>query len=187
MAGGVPVVTAPAEIDVTTAGQLRAMLAGWAARGHTTVVVDLTGTQFCDSAGLMVLVRAHQQALAQGGGLLLVLPAGGSVARIFTVTGLDRAIPHFTGLEQALARVPEGTVRPRGPGPSPGMRSRAERNSPGPEGPEERLWQMESRTNRQHLSASCCWHRPGHARGQSHRRGPGHGRLMPARDAPAWA
>src|SRR5437867_12831890 len=79
MAGGVPVVTAPAEIDATTAGQLRAVLAAWAARGHTTVVVDLAGTQFCDSAGVTVLVRAHQQALAAGGELRVVLPASGSV------------------------------------------------------------------------------------------------------------
>ena len=132
MIGGVPVVTAPAEIDVTTAGQLRAMLAEWAARGYTTLVVDLTGTEFCDSAGLTVLVWAHNQALAEGGGLRLVLPASGSLPRIFTVTDLDGLIPHFTGLEQALAQVPEGRVRPRGPRPSPGMRSRAERASPGP-------------------------------------------------------
>ena len=130
MAYGVPVVTAPLEIDVTTAGQLRAMLAEWAVRGHTTLVVDLTGTQFCDSAGLSVLVRAHKQALDQGGGLRLVLPASGSVPRIFTMTGLDGVIPHFTGLEQALAQVPDGSVRPRGPRRSPGMRSSAGCSNP---------------------------------------------------------
>jgi anti-sigma B factor antagonist len=134
MVGGVPVVTAPAEIDITTAGQLRAMLAAWATRGYTTLVVDMTGTQFCDSAGLTVLVRAHKQALAGNGELRLVLPASGSVPRIFTLTGLDQLIPHFTGLEQAVAQVPDGRVRPRGPRPSPGMRSRAKRNSAGPGG-----------------------------------------------------
>jgi anti-sigma B factor antagonist len=129
IAGDVPVVTAPAEIDITTAGQLRATLAGWAARGHVTVVVDLAGTQFCDCAGLGVLVRAHQQALAAGGGLRVVLPASGPVPRIFILTGLDRMIPHFTILEQALAQVPDGRVRPRGPRPSPGMRSRTEHDA----------------------------------------------------------
>lgn len=133
MTGGVPVVTAPAEIDITTAGQLRAMLAAWAARGHTTVVVDLTGTEFCDSAGLTVLVRAHKQALAAGGELRLVVPADGSLPRVFTVTGLDQWMPPFTGLEQALAQMPDGRARPRGPRPSPGIRSRAERNNPSPE------------------------------------------------------
>jgi anti-anti-sigma factor len=104
VADGVPVVTAPAQIDVTTSAQLWAMLAPWAALGRATLVVDLTGTEFCDSAVLTVLVRAHKQALAGDGGLRLVLPADGIVVRIFTLTGLDRMIPHFATLEQALAQ-----------------------------------------------------------------------------------
>ena len=131
MVGGVPVVTAPAEIDVTTAGQLRAMLAEWASRGHTTVVVDMTGTQFCDSGGLTVLVRAHKRAQTDGGELRVVLPASGTLPRIFTLTGLDQWIPNFTRLEQAVGPVPDGRARPRRrPRPSPGMRSRTERPSP---------------------------------------------------------
>ena len=113
MAGGVPVVTAPAEIDTTTAGQLRAILFEWHTRGHATVVVDMTGTQFCDSAGLRELVRVHKRARAEGGELRLVLPVGGAVRRVFTVTGLDRLIPHFTVLEQALAQVPANGGRSR--------------------------------------------------------------------------
>jgi anti-sigma B factor antagonist len=111
----VPVARAPAEMDVTTAGQLRAMLAQRAERGHATQIVDLTGTEFCDSAGLTVLARAHKQALADGGELRLVLPAGGSVVRIFTLTGLDGVIPHFTTLEQALAQLPAAASPPRRP------------------------------------------------------------------------
>jgi hypothetical protein len=37
MVGGVPVVIAPAEIDTSTAGELRAILLEWHGRGHTTV------------------------------------------------------------------------------------------------------------------------------------------------------
>jgi anti-sigma B factor antagonist len=109
MAGGVPVVTAPAEIDTTTAGQLRAILVAWHCRGHTTVIVDLTGTQFCDSAGLRELVVAHKRAVADGGGLRLITPAEGVFLRIFTATGLDGIIPHFATLGQALAQVPAVT------------------------------------------------------------------------------
>lgn len=60
-------VAAPAEIDTTTAGQLRAVLFEWQTQGYTTVVVDLTGTQFCDSTGLRELVWAHKRAVADGG------------------------------------------------------------------------------------------------------------------------
>jgi anti-sigma B factor antagonist len=118
MAGGVPVVTTPAEIDMTTAGQLRAILFDWHSRGHATVVVDMTSTQFCDCAGLRELVLAHERAVREGGGLRLVIPAGGVVLRVFTVTGLDRLIPRFTALEQALAEVPAApgrTLRPGAP------------------------------------------------------------------------
>jgi anti-sigma B factor antagonist len=134
MVRGVPVVAAPKETDASNADWLRAVLLEAASRGQVTLVVDMTDTQFCDSAGVSVLVRVHKQALVEGGELRLVLPASGSVPRIITVTGLDGVIPHFTGLEQALAQVPDGRVRPRGPRRSPGMRSRAERNSPGPGG-----------------------------------------------------
>jgi anti-anti-sigma factor len=59
---GVAVVTAPAEIDITTADQLRAVLLYKATQGHVTVVVDMTRTRFCDSCGLHTLLRAHRLA-----------------------------------------------------------------------------------------------------------------------------
>jgi len=114
---GVPVVTAPSEIDATTVGQLRTILLEWESRGHTIMVVDMTRTQFCDSAGLRELVRAHKRALAEGGALRLVMPADGAVRRVLDVTGLDRLIPHFAGLEQALEQVPVAAGRAPRPGP----------------------------------------------------------------------
>jgi anti-sigma B factor antagonist len=71
---GVPVVAAPAEIDASNADWLRAVLLEAACRGHGTFVVDMTGTQFCASAGVGALVRAHTRALAEGGELRLVIP-----------------------------------------------------------------------------------------------------------------
>ena len=106
MINGVAVVTAPAEVDITTADQLRAVLLYKATQGHATVVVDMTGTRFCDSRGLHTLLRAHKLALADGGGLRLVVPADGAVPRIFTLMRLDRFIPCFASLQEALARQP---------------------------------------------------------------------------------
>jgi anti-sigma B factor antagonist len=105
----VPVVTAPEEIDITTAYRLRAALAA-AVRGHATVVVDMTRTNSCDTAGLHVLVRAHRRALARGGELRLVLPRP-DVRRLFAITGLDRVIRQFASLDEALAQTPAGANR----------------------------------------------------------------------------
>src|SRR5262249_61189631 len=119
MAGGVRGAGAAAEIDATTIGQLRVILLKWHTRGQFTAVLDMTGTRFCDLAGLRELVRAHKRAVAEDGELRLVLPADGAVRRVFTFTGLDRIIPHFTALEQALAQVP-AVGGPPPPGPHPG-------------------------------------------------------------------
>jgi anti-anti-sigma factor len=56
---GMPVVTAPEEIDITNAAGLRAALLEAAAHESRTLVVDMAQTQFCDSAALNVLVRAR--------------------------------------------------------------------------------------------------------------------------------
>jgi anti-sigma B factor antagonist len=103
--GGVPVVTVPEEIDITNAAGLRAALLEAAAHGSRTLVADMTQTQFCDSAGLNVLVRAHKRARADGGELLLVICTA-AVLRIFAVTGIGHLIPNFPNLQQALAPAP---------------------------------------------------------------------------------
>ncbi len=100
---GVPVVATPDEIDITNATGLRTALLEASAQGHGTFVVDMSGAQFCDSAGLHVLVRAHKQSQAEGGEMLLVVPAP-RVLRVFAITGVDRLIPNFSSLGEALAQ-----------------------------------------------------------------------------------
>ena len=95
MINGVPVVEAPEEIDICNAEQLRIVLLEAGSRGPATIVVDMTRTRFCDSSGFSVLAGAHKRALAEGGGLRLVIPADSRVLRIFTVIGLGRFIPRF--------------------------------------------------------------------------------------------
>lgn len=119
MIDGVPVVTAPPEIDITTADQLRAALLDSASRGRATVVLDLTGTRFCDSYGLHALLRAHKLAQADGGELRLVTPADGIVPRIFALMCLDRLVPCFASLKEALSTTPAAANQgrdARGPG-----------------------------------------------------------------------
>ena len=100
---GIPVVAAPEEIDITNAEALRAALLEAAANGHDRLVVDMTRTQFCDSSGLHTLIAAHKRAEAEGPEVLLVIP-GPAVLRVFALTGMDRVIPNFTSLPEALTR-----------------------------------------------------------------------------------
>jgi len=130
MVNGVPVVAAPAEIDISNADWLRAVLLQVADSGHARFVVDMTRTHFCASSGIGVLVRAHKQALADGGELRLVMPTDYSVLRVFAITGIDQVIPNFTGLEEALEPAPAAATRRRPPKPGrskAGMRTPADR------------------------------------------------------------
>ncbi len=106
---GVPVVTAPADIDITNAEQLRTVLLEATAR-YPAVVVDMTCTRFCDSSGIHTLLRAHKRALAGGGELRLAVPADGAVLRIMNLTCLDRFIPCFSSVADAVAPTPAAAV-----------------------------------------------------------------------------
>jgi anti-sigma B factor antagonist len=98
---GVPVVTVPEEVDLTNATGLRVALLEAAADGAPAVVVDMTRTRFCDSAGLRARVSAHKQALAEGGEVLLAV-RGAAVSRVLELTGIDRVLLSFASLDEAL-------------------------------------------------------------------------------------
>jgi anti-anti-sigma factor len=113
MIGGVPVVAAPQEIDAANAESFRKILLYAADHVHATVVVvNVTGTRFCDSAGAAVLAWTHGYAVARGGDLLLVAPASAAVLRVFALTGIDRLIPNFADLQEALEDAQAVVPRP---------------------------------------------------------------------------
>jgi anti-sigma B factor antagonist len=104
--GGVPVVAAPEEIDVTTADEFHVVLLEAAGREHPVVVVDMSQTRFCDSSALHALLRANKRAVSEGSELHLVVPADGAVPRIMRLMCLDQFIPSFPSLDEALAHAP---------------------------------------------------------------------------------
>ena len=99
---GLPVVSAPVEVDVSNADGLRQLLLACADEGHAVLVVDMSETAFCDSTGLHQLVRAHQRATAAGGEVRLVITAP-TVLRLFSIVGIDRFFPIFKSLDEAVA------------------------------------------------------------------------------------
>ncbi|MFY9930245.1 MAG: STAS domain-containing protein [Streptosporangiaceae bacterium] len=101
MTGGVPVVVAPEEIDITNAAELRSALLHAAARGCPTIVLDMAQTTFCDSAGLHALLGAHQRAQSEGAEVRFVV-TGAAVRRILALTAMDRLLSVYTSLDDAL-------------------------------------------------------------------------------------
>ena len=108
---GQAVVATPDEIDLRNADAFRAALDTAVAGNQPVVVVDMSGTEFCDSTGLNVLVRAQKQADADGRQLRLVV-RGPALQRILTVSGMGRLFQIFDNLDQAVeAASPDHAVR----------------------------------------------------------------------------
>jgi len=111
MMSGIPVVTAPSVIDVDNTTMLDGAIRS-AAQGHSTVVVDLGRTIICLSAGVHVLSRRHQQAVAEGGELRLVIRTA-SLLRFLAVFGVDQMFPIFGTLAEALDERPAVVIPPQ--------------------------------------------------------------------------
>jgi anti-sigma B factor antagonist len=102
---GVPVVSAPEEIDImNSTALLSALLAAAAlANGNRTLVVDMTRTRFCDVSGVRTLLAAGKRVQSDGGRMLVAVTAS-AVLRVFELTGIDGMIPSFASLDEALAQ-----------------------------------------------------------------------------------
>ena len=102
--GQAAVATLPVEIDIANAGQVREDLLTVLNRGPDLLIVDMTGTTFCDSAGVNALVRAYKRADACGARMRLVVSAP-AVRRVLAVTGVDRLIGTCPSVAAALDAV----------------------------------------------------------------------------------
>src|SRR3984957_4916507 len=105
--GRTAVVAVPAELDLTIADGLRDALLGALNAGALGLVVDMTVTTFCDSAGITAITRAVRRAAPP----LAVPPT--PVLRVFDLVGIDRLIDIHPDVDAALASLPDqaGNVR----------------------------------------------------------------------------
>ncbi len=106
--GRTAVVHMPAEIDLTVADELREALLALLNQGALGLIVDMTGTTFCDSAGITALVRASRRAAANGATMRLAVTAS-TVLRVFTLVGIDRLIDIHPSVSAARASLPDQT------------------------------------------------------------------------------
>jgi anti-anti-sigma factor len=99
--GPAAVVSLPAEIDLTNAEAVTAQVRASLEPGATAVIADLTGTVFCDSAGIRQLLVARDLAEASGARLLLAAPEDGAVRRVLRVTGMHQLLPSYPTVQAA--------------------------------------------------------------------------------------
>jgi anti-sigma B factor antagonist len=104
--GRTAVVTLPTEIDITVADGAREALLSVLNQGASGLVVDMTVTTFCDSAGITAIGRAARRAAATGATMRLAA-ASQPVLRVFSLVGIDRVIDIHPTVEEARASLPD--------------------------------------------------------------------------------
>ena len=78
-----------------------------------TVIADMTGTRFCDSSGISMLVLAHRKAMTNNAELRLVALST-AVLRALTLVRIDYLLPVYPSLADALLpEPPPGTATAR--------------------------------------------------------------------------
>jgi len=88
------------DADLASAARLRATLAEATLTSPSWLVLDVSGLDFIDSTGLGVLVGALRRVRAGGGDMRVAAPQAG-IARVFSVTGLDRVFGVFPSVDDA--------------------------------------------------------------------------------------
>ncbi len=98
----VPVARAREDIDAANARRLGDELTGCLAATADHLVLDLTDTQYVDSAGIDMLFRLNERLRQRRAKLLLVIAPGSPLLRLAEIVGLPRAIAIHDSVEQAL-------------------------------------------------------------------------------------
>jgi anti-sigma B factor antagonist len=100
----VAIVTLRGEHDLHSWSEVTLALANASQRPH--VLVDLSACTFLDSSMLTVLLVAAKQLRLRGGALLVAVPAGAQVRRIFELMNVDTLVAVHETIASALADLP---------------------------------------------------------------------------------
>jgi anti-sigma B factor antagonist len=101
---GVRVVEINGELDIATSPRVRELLSAAASDGDRPIVLDLTGCTFIDSTGLATLLHGTKPA-QNGESNVAIASLGGEVRKLLELTAIDRTIPVFDAVDQAVAAV----------------------------------------------------------------------------------
>jgi anti-anti-sigma factor len=101
--GETAVAAVAGEVDASNAPDVGEALRALVTNRSTELVVDLTPTEYLDSAGINLMFALGDELRARQLTLRLVIAPASPVARMLTITSLDRAYPTYATLAEALS------------------------------------------------------------------------------------
>jgi anti-anti-sigma factor len=91
------------EVDVSNAGSLESEIADSVANTADGLVLDLTETEYFDSAGIRMLFELRGRLTGRRQSLHVVVPSEALILGALLVTEVDQLVPIHDTLEEALA------------------------------------------------------------------------------------
>ncbi|MBP2319635.1 anti-anti-sigma factor [Kibdelosporangium banguiense] len=110
--GPVAVVHVSGEVDISTIDTMSEYVLDHLAQTPPALVIDLSGVVFMGSAGLGLLIEAHQQA-DRTATTLRIVATSPPVLRPLEISGLLDLLPVRRTLTEALEGLPKGSSLPR--------------------------------------------------------------------------
>jgi anti-anti-sigma factor len=98
------------ELDIASAPALREQLLGLLTPATSLLIIDLSAVSYADASGLAVLVGTGRRAGLLGGHLRLAAPPP-EVARVLSLTGLDRHLDISPTVRAAMTSPPRSERR----------------------------------------------------------------------------
>lgn len=104
--GDVGIARVEGEIDASNVDDISDRLRAMVSNRSFALVVDLTGIEYVDSAGINLLFSLAEELRGRQQRLTLVVRETSPIARMFALTGLNRTVPTHGTLDAALASLP---------------------------------------------------------------------------------
>lgn len=102
---GIPIVEVGEDLDAANAGEVQRLVAKALGPEALSLVVDLSGSRYVDSAGIDILLRLSERLERRRARLLLVIPESSRLHRLFAMVGMPEAIAIQPTVDDALAAV----------------------------------------------------------------------------------
>jgi anti-anti-sigma factor len=101
--GDTPVAAIAGEVDASNVSTVGDALRGLLTNRSTKLVVDLTPTTYLDSAGINLMFSLGDELRSRQLTLRIVIASGSPIARMLSITSLDRAYPTYPTVTEALS------------------------------------------------------------------------------------
>jgi anti-anti-sigma factor len=102
---GVHIASIDGEVDVANASSLQEDIAAAVSNTAHGLVIDLTQTEYFDSAGIRMLFELHKTLAGRRQELRVVVPRGAVILSALLVTEIDQLVPIDDDLQEAVARL----------------------------------------------------------------------------------